>query len=43
LRGEIADVRSEMLTMKAEIIKWNVGTILAAVGLAVTIVKLMGA
>jgi hypothetical protein len=33
---------AEMLSMKAGIIKWNVGTILAAVGLAIAIVELLG-
>ena len=42
LKDEIGGLRAEMLTMKAEIIKWNVGTILAAVGLTVAIVKLIG-
>ena len=41
-RGEIADLHAEMLAMKAEIIKWSVGTVLAAVGLTVAVVRLLG-
>jgi len=34
--------KADLAEAKAEIIKWNMGAILAAVGLAVAIIKLIG-
>ncbi|GHU35179.1 hypothetical protein AGMMS50256_29940 [Betaproteobacteria bacterium] len=48
IRGKIREMRTDLATKadlaetKAEIIKWNIGTIMAAVGLTIAIVKLMG-
>jgi hypothetical protein len=36
------DLKTELAEAKMEIIKWNVGTIMAAVGLTIAIVKLLG-
>jgi hypothetical protein len=36
------DLKTELAEARIEIIKWNVGTIMAAVGLTITIVKLLG-
>ncbi|MFQ5964721.1 MAG: hypothetical protein ACE5KZ_10580 [Candidatus Scalinduaceae bacterium] len=39
---EITKLREEMTTMKVELIKWNVGTIIAVAGLVTAIVKFIG-
>ena len=39
---EITKLREEMASMKVELIKWNVGTIIAVAGLVTAIVKLIG-
>jgi hypothetical protein len=36
------DLKAELADAKYDIIKWNVGTIFAAVGLTITIIKLIG-
>ena len=41
LKNSIESLRSEMHAMKADIIKWNIGTILAAAALAVAIARLI--
>ena len=40
--SEMAKLRIEMASMKVELIKWNVGTIIAVAGVVATIVKLIG-
>jgi hypothetical protein len=48
IREKIRETRTDLATKadlaetKAEIIKWNIGTIMAAVGLTIAIVKLIG-
>jgi hypothetical protein len=48
IREKIRETRTDLSTKadfaeaKTEIIKWNVGTIMAAVGLTIAIVKLVG-
>jgi hypothetical protein len=42
LTRETTSIREEMASMKVEIIKWNVGTIIAVAGLVTAIVKLIG-
>ncbi|MCP5005652.1 MAG: DUF1640 domain-containing protein [Planctomycetes bacterium] len=39
---EISKLREEMSNMKVELIKWNVGTIIAVSGVVAAIVKLIG-
>ena len=39
---EITRLREEIATMKVELIKWNVGTIIAVAGVVTAIVKLIG-
>ena len=39
---EITKLREEMASMKVELIKWNVGTIIAVAGLVTAIIKLIG-
>ncbi len=39
---ETTSVRQEMASMKVELIKWNIGTIIAVAGVVVAIVKLIG-
>jgi hypothetical protein len=41
-QGDIEKVRAEIANAKAEIIKWNVGTMFAAIGIFVTLMKLIG-
>ena len=41
-KEDIANIRIDMANMETRIIKWNVGTIIAAVGITVAIVKLIG-
>jgi hypothetical protein len=41
-RDEMSKIRVEMANMKAELIKWNVGTIIAVAGVVTAIVKLIG-
>lgn len=41
LKNSIESLRSEMHAMKADIIKWNIGTILGAAALAVAIARLI--
>ncbi len=40
--SEMAKLRVEMSSMKVELIKWNVGTIIAVAGVVAAIVKLIG-
>ncbi len=42
LTKETSSIRGEMASMKVELIKWNVGTIIAVAGVIAAIVKLMG-
>jgi hypothetical protein len=42
VRADVERVRTEIANAKTEIIKWNVGAIIAAVGLFATIAKIMG-
>lgn len=42
IRSEISLIRIEMASMKVELIKWNVGTIIAVAGVVAAIVKLIG-
>ena len=39
---EITKLREEIANMKVELIKWNVGTIIAVAGVVTAIVKLIG-
>jgi hypothetical protein len=45
-RGDVEKVRADLIAnianAKVEIIKWNVGAILASVGLFATVAKIMG-
>lgn len=41
-RGDVETVRRELAEAKAEIIKWSIGAMFAAVGMFAAIVKLMG-
>lgn len=41
VKTSIANVRADIEAAKAEIIKWNVGAIIAAVGLAIAIARLI--
>lgn len=41
-KEDIALLKAEMNNNKAEVIKWNVGTILAAAALAMAIARFMG-
>ena len=41
-KEDISNIRIDMANMETRIIKWNVGTIIAAVGITVAIVKLIG-
>ncbi|ODS34400.1 MAG: hypothetical protein SCARUB_00410 [Candidatus Scalindua rubra] len=40
-KEDIANIRIDMANMETRIIKWNVGTIIAAVGITVAVVKLI--
>jgi hypothetical protein len=42
IRNEISLIRVKMASMKTELIKWNVGTIIAVAGIVAVIVKLIG-
>ena len=42
IKNEISLIRVEMASMKVELIKWNVGTIIAVAGVVAVIVKLIG-
>ncbi len=41
LRQEVGKIREEMASMKVELIKWNVGTIITVAGVVAAIVKLI--
>jgi len=40
-KEDISNIRIDMANMETRIIKWNVGTIITAIGLTVAIVKLI--
>ena len=42
LTKETSSIREEMASMKAELTKWNVGTIIAIAGVVAAIAKLIG-
>ena len=39
VRAEIAGVRTEMASMKAEIIRWNIATMLVFAGLVIAAIR----
>ncbi len=41
-KEDIFNIRIDMANMETRIIKWNMGTIIAAVGITIAIVKLIG-
>ncbi|MDR2366281.1 MAG: hypothetical protein LBD68_10615 [Zoogloeaceae bacterium] len=41
-RGDVEKMRADMAEMEARIIKWNVGSMFAAIGIFATLIKIMG-